>query len=83
MVSRQLKSDTLNRYEWILRGLNAFAEERDVRYLANLTAEILVEFRATWQEKNLTAVKKLDRLKSFCNFAVEMGWLPSSPAKSL
>jgi hypothetical protein len=54
-----------------------------VRYLANLTAEILVEFRATWQEKNLTAVKKLDRLKSFCNFAVEMGWLPSSPAKSL
>lgn len=83
MTVRNLKSDTISKYELMFKGLRAFAAERNIKHIAGLTKEAMHEFRATWPEKNLTAQKKLDRLKAFGNFAVEIGWLPSSPAAGM
>ncbi|MGH9727130.1 MAG: tyrosine-type recombinase/integrase [Candidatus Acidiferrales bacterium] len=83
MKARQLKSATIGKYDLLFRGLLAFVAARGLRLMSELNAETLHQFRAGWKEQNMTAVKKLDRLKAFANFAVGIGWLPSSPARRI
>jgi integrase len=43
----------------------------------------LREFRASWPNKNLAAVKKLEALKTFFRFAHDSSWIGDNPARKL
>lgn len=43
----------------------------------------LGEFGGTRKDKNLSVLKKLERLRTYLNFAVDAGWLPANPARKL
>jgi integrase len=44
--------------------------------MSQLDLETLRRFRATWKDKGISAVKKLERLRSFFNFCTNSGWAP-------
>lgn len=50
---------------------------------AELDTPMLRKFRASWNDKNLAALKKLERLRAFFRFAHENGWLTENPAEKL
>lgn len=83
-AKRGLRKATIDRHRIIFKQLQVFTEGRGLKYLNELTAERLTEFRAGWKGNSpLADVKKLERLKSFLRFCVEQGWLMENPAKAL
>ena len=54
-----------------------------MRYLSELDLSRLREFRASWPNKNLAAVKKLEALKTFFWFAHDSSWIDENPARKL
>lgn len=81
--SRNLKDRTVYKYRLLFTQLKAFADEKGIRLLKELDVATLREFRKRWNEGNLAALKKLERLRCFFRFAVENGWTTENPAKKL
>ncbi|MDR3676509.1 MAG: tyrosine-type recombinase/integrase [Acidobacteriota bacterium] len=81
--ARNLREGTLRKYRFLLRQLESFGAAQGVRYVRELDFNILTRFRASWHDHNLSALKKLERLRSFFQFAIENGWVSSNPAKKL
>lgn len=63
--------------------MRQYASDRGFRYLKEFTLEVLRRYRASWPNENLSALKKLELLRSFFRFACDSGWLPDNPAKKL
>jgi integrase len=61
----------------------AFADEIGVKYISQLTAERMVTFRAGWTDSPISALKKLERLRSFFRFCVGMKWVEENPVGTL
>lgn len=81
--ARQLKPATIGKYEGLFRDMQRFAEERQARQLSRWTPALVRDFRETWRWRRLAAVKQLERRKTVFRFAVEQGWLASSPAAGI
>jgi site-specific recombinase XerD len=81
--SRELREATLDKYDLILRRLLAFTAERGIRFVLEITVELLREFRAEWPHRNTVARRRIDELRTFFGFCVDSGWMASNPAKSL
>jgi site-specific recombinase XerD len=62
---------------------DAFGESEGVRCLNQLDVRLLRKFRATWKDRNLAALKKLERLRSFYRFAVSNKWVENNVAKEV
>jgi integrase/recombinase XerD len=80
---RNLQEGTLRKYRLLFRQLQGFAEGLGIRYLEGLDVNALRKFRASWKDRNLAALKKLERLRSFFKCALESGWIDTDPAKQL
>jgi integrase len=81
--ARELRRPTLYKYRLLFRRLRDFVEERGLRYIAELDLEIVRDFRATWPDHNLSALKKLERLRAFFRFCQDSDWIPDNPARKL
>jgi integrase/recombinase XerD len=81
--ARELRRPTLYKYRLLLRRLRDFSIDRGIRYIAELNLEQLREFRAGWKDHNLSALKKLERLRAFFRFCHDSDWIPTNPAKKL
>jgi integrase len=81
--ARGLREPTLYKYRLLFRRLKEFARERGLRYLSELDLSRLREFRASWPNKNLAAVKKLEALKTFFRFAHDSSWIDNNSARKL
>lgn len=81
--ARGLREPTLYKYRLLFRRLKEFARERGLRYLSELDLSRLREFRASWPNKNLAAVKKLEALKTVFRFAHDSSWIDDNPARKL
>ncbi|MGC9997195.1 MAG: site-specific integrase [Terriglobia bacterium] len=81
--SRQLGTAAIYKYSLLTRQIKAFAVERGVRFLEELDLDLLRDFRATWKNRNLSALKKLHQLKGFFRFCAKGGALTSNPALDL
>jgi integrase/recombinase XerD len=81
--ARGLREPTLYKYRLLFRRLKEFARECGLRYLSELDLSRLREFRASWPNKNLAAVKKLEALKTFFRFAHDSSWIDDNPARKL
>jgi site-specific recombinase XerD len=81
--NRKLAESTLRKYRLLFRQLTTFADSQQIRFLKELDVAMLREFRATWKDANLAALKKLERLRSFFRLCQENRWLVENPAKKL
>jgi site-specific recombinase XerD len=81
--ARNLCESSLSCYGLLLHRLQKFAEIRRITALADLNMAALAQFRAQWEYSNLTAMKQLERLRSFFRFCHDNGWVPENPAARL
>jgi integrase/recombinase XerD len=82
-IARGLQERTVYKYKILFRQLKAFAGARGVAYLKQLDAPTVRQFRASWKDQNLAALKKLERLRQFFRFAASNSWLESNPTTDL
>jgi integrase len=81
--ARKLRRPTLYKYRLLLRRLRDFADSRGARYICEMDLEHVRDFRSGWPDQNLSALKKLERLRAFFRFCQDSDWLPDNPAKKL
>jgi len=81
--ARNLRDRTVYKYRLLFRKLKEFADDKGLRFLKELDTPILRKFRESWQDKNLAALKKLERLRSFFRFARENAWVTENPASKI
>jgi integrase/recombinase XerD len=81
--ARNLCASSLSHYGRLLRLLCEFTSERKITGFADLDVQTLVQFRAQWHYGNLTALKQLERLRSFFRFARDNGWVADNLAAKI
>jgi integrase/recombinase XerD len=81
--SRQLREPTLNKYRYLRNDMERFAAGEGLRFVAEFNLETLGNWRASWPNRNLSAVKKLELVRCFLRFAHDRGWIPDNPARKL
>jgi integrase/recombinase XerD len=81
--ARELNERTIYKYKLLFKHLSAFCDAEGVRNLRQLDVRLLRKFRTTWKDRNLAALKKLERLRAFYRFAVSSKWVESDLAKEL
>ena len=95
MAEAVAQSDTIRKYNDVLKQLREFADSRHLSYLETITTDRLNEFRETWKgsydhgtktfkPKSLIGKQKYqESLKIFFRFAHEMEWIAKNPAAKL
>ena len=81
--ARGLRKPTLRKYDLLKRKLLAFCEDRGLVFLRQVDISQVREFRNSWKLSARTAVKALERLRSFFKFCTESEWLEKNPAKAI
>jgi integrase/recombinase XerD len=80
-TARGLRPDTIAKYKLLKRELVEFADARKIATFADFDLGALTAFRASWKNSNLSALKKLERLRSFFRFARDNGWVTENLAE--
>jgi integrase/recombinase XerD len=78
-----LREPTLYKYCLLFRHLQEFSQQRGLRYVTGLDLEQVRAFRASWADHNLSAQKKLERLRAFFRFCQDGNWITDNPARKL
>jgi integrase/recombinase XerD len=78
--ARGLRESSLYKYRLLFKQLKSFAEEKGLRFLAEFDVDTLRKFRESWTNKNFSARKKLEAMRTFFKFAHASGWIGSNPA---
>ena len=81
--ARELNERTIYKYRYLFNQLSDFCDAEGVRYLKQLDVRLLRKFRTTWKDRNLAALKKLERLRAFYRFALSNKWVESNLAKEM
>ena len=82
-VARKLREKTVYKYRLLFRRLQNFAQDCGLRFLKELDPAALRKFRSSWEDGNLAALKKLERMRSFFRFAQGSRWIAENPATEL
>jgi len=81
--ARDLREPTLYKYRLLFKRLLEFASDRGLRFMSELNLDRLREFRNSWPDHNLAALKKLERLRAFMRFAHDSGWVKDNCARKI
>lgn len=82
--SRNLSGETIRKYENLLeRRFLPWCESNGYRQFKQLTVDVMRDFQTTWDDGPLYAVKNLERLRAFFEFALEAQWIARNPVNSL
>jgi hypothetical protein len=79
--ARGLRPPSVYKYKLLFKQLMAFADDKGLRHITECDIETLRSFRESWVNKNFSARKKLEAMRTFFRFVHESGWLPTNPAK--
>jgi integrase/recombinase XerD len=79
--ARGLRRPTLYKYCLLFRALREFGKQRGLRYITELDVPGVRRFRAGWPDHNLSALKKLERLRAFFKFSKNSNWIRENPAE--
>jgi integrase/recombinase XerD len=83
-TARHLAKTTIRKRRELLEGkLLAFSKAKGVSLLKQLDVATLRSFRNGWGYSALSAVKRLEYLRSFLRFCQDSGWIDSNPAMVL
>jgi integrase len=78
-----LREASLYKYRLLCRELREFADVHGLSLLNEFDINWLDEYRASWRNKNISAKKKLERLRAFFRFAEQRELISDNPAASL
>lgn len=81
--SRGLRDSTRYKYELLFKQIKGFAWQKGLRFVRELDLSMLRKFRASWTNKNFSAQKKLEALRTFFRFAQNNGWIQENAAAKL
>lgn len=81
--ARLLRRPTIYRYRLLLHRLRDFARQQGFRYVCELRLQHLRTFRARWRDRNISAKKNLERLRTFFSFCQDSEWIVQNPARKL
>lgn len=83
MEAENLASETVRKYKLLFRQLEDFAREHGHQYVNEFNVEVTTKFRLTWKDGWNSTAKKLERLRSIFNFAIEREWIDKNFAKAI
>jgi site-specific recombinase XerD len=78
--ARGLREPSLYKYRLLLKQFKEFAKAEGIRFLAEWDVDTLRRFRESWPNKNYSARKKLEALRTFYRFVHASGWIATNPA---
>jgi integrase/recombinase XerD len=78
--ARGLRPASVYKYRLLFKQLKAFSKKEGLQLLSECDVETLRRFRESWINKNYSARKKLEALRTFFRFAHESSWADSNPA---
>jgi site-specific recombinase XerD len=82
--ARQLREGTIELYEQTLQNqFVPWCEKESIFDLSKVDAEMLVRHRAEWKCKPVTAARRIDRLRTFFSFCLDLSWIEKNPVKAL
>lgn len=81
--ARGLTRSTVRKYEVLFQQLQDFCDLKGLRFVHQLNLEWLRQFRGSWKDANISALKKLERLRSACKFWKDSGWIESNVARDI
>ena len=82
--ARNWQDSTKRKFGTLLEGrLLDYAPQVGYRLLGELDLNAITEFRATWEDAPLTALKNIERLRAFFRFCVDRDWVAKNPAVKL
>lgn len=81
--ARKLREPTIYKYQLLFRQMREFATTQGLRFLKEFDLDVLRTFRASWPDGNISAMKKLERLRAFLRFAQDSGWVKENAARKL
>jgi integrase/recombinase XerD len=81
--ARKLREPALYKYRLLFRHIKQFAQVQGIRFLKEMDLRVLRQFRVSWADGDIAALKKLERLRAFFRFAQESGWVEENPARKL
>lgn len=82
-IARGVRESTLVLIRRVLVHLLAWCDEKGFRRLSEIELEQAREYRGTWKYAQVTATKKLERLRAFFRFCVESGWIDRNPFQAV
>ena len=81
--ARGLRAPSVYKYRLLFKQLNAFADDKGLTFIDELGVHELRLFRESWTNKNYSARKKLEALRTFFRFVHESGWVAKNHALSV
>jgi integrase/recombinase XerD len=81
--ARGLRNASIYKYQLLFKQLKAFSENRGIENITECDVETLRLFRESWINKNYSARKKLEALRTFFRFVRDSGWLETNPAVAI
>jgi integrase/recombinase XerD len=81
--SRNLKESSIYKYRLLFRRLEAFSDDRGLKYVTDLDLDALRDFRSTWKLKNYALLVTNENLRAFMRFCHDSGWIKANPARLL
>lgn len=81
--ARRLHDSTIRKYRLLQRQLEAFGQDRGLRFLNELDVVAVGRFRSQWKDGPRSSAKKLERLRAFFRFAQDRKWMQENPARGL
>lgn len=78
--ARGLRVASIYKYRLLFKQLKAFALDKGFIYLDELDVDALRGFRESWANKNYSAKKKLEALRTFFRFAHNADWIHKNHA---
>ena len=82
--ARNWQETTKRKFRTLLEGrLVEYCRRHGYRLLKELDLHAVTEFRATWKDAPLTALKNIERLRAFYRFCLDREWVTGNPAAKL
>ncbi len=82
--ARNWQETTKRKFRTLLQGrLVEYCRRHGYRLLRELDLNAVTEFRATWRDAPLTALKNIERLRAFYRFCLDREWVTGNPAAKL
>jgi hypothetical protein len=81
--ARKLADSTVYGYRKVLTHLEAFCGLAGVQFIEDLDLATISDFRASREIASTTSRMELEVVRSFCDFAVERGWMEKNHARQL
>ena len=74
--ARGLRPQTIGKLKVVLeKQLVPFCERRGLTQFRQISTDEIRRFRESWSDSPISALKKLERLRSFFRFCVDNGWI--------